>query len=102
MEALVGEERVVRVIHLEVPVKEESCPCYSFRGSGLRRELPLLFIWRLWLEKRELSMLFIWRLRLKKRVDRVIHLEALVGEESCPCYSFGGSGWRRELPVLFI
>jgi hypothetical protein len=92
LEALVGEERVVRVIHLEALVIEESCPCYSFGGSGWRRELPVLFIWRLWLEKRELSVLIIWRLRLKKRVARAIHLETLVKEESCPCYSFGGSG----------
>jgi hypothetical protein len=71
LEPLVVEERVVHVIHLEAPVKEESCPCYSFGGSGWRRELP---------------MLFIWRLSLEKRVARIIHLKALVGEERCPCY----------------
>jgi hypothetical protein len=47
-------------------------------------------------------VLIIWRRWLEKRVARVIHLEALVGEESCPYYSFRGSGLRRELPVLFI
>jgi hypothetical protein len=64
LEALVGEQRDVCVIHLEALVKENNCPCYSFGDSGWRRELPVLFIWRLWLEK---------------RVARFIHLEALVG-----------------------
>jgi hypothetical protein len=53
------------------------------------------------LEERVTGLL-IWKLWFEERVAHIIHLQALVGEESCQGYSFISSAWRRELPMLFI
>ncbi len=62
---------------------------YSFGGSGWRRELAVIHLEALVGE--DSWQLFIWRLWLEKIVGSFIHLEALAGKESWDCYSRKGT-----------